>query len=84
MCACATDKCFFFLFDIYLNSEELSEFLFRSIMKNVHNVHELCQMTEEKLKSILGNASNANQLWEFIHSHKKLQSKGHVSKKGKA
>ena len=31
-------------------------------MKNVTNIQELCQLSEEKLASILGNTASAKQL----------------------
>ena len=44
-------------------------------MKNVTNIQELCQLSEEKLASILGNAASAKQLWEFIHTEGRKQTK---------
>ena len=41
-------------------------------MNKVKNIRELCQMSQEKLKEILGNAANAKLLWEFIHNNHKL------------
>ena len=49
--------------------------LFRFIMKNVTNIQELCQLSEEKLASILGNTASAKQLWEFIHTDGRKQTK---------
>ena len=42
-------------------------------MKNVTNIQELCQLSEEKLASTLGNTASAKQLWEFIHSDGRKQ-----------
>ncbi|XP_073228243.1 DNA repair endonuclease XPF-like [Porites lutea] len=47
----------------------------RFIMKNVTNIQELCQLSEEKLASILGNTASAKQLWEFIHTDGRKQTK---------
>ena len=41
-------------------------------MNKVKNIHELSQLSEERLKEILGNASNANVLWDFFHENHKL------------
>ena len=49
--------------------------LFRFIMKNVTNIQELCQLSEEKLASTLGNTASAKQLWEFIYSDDRKQTK---------
>ena len=39
------------------------------------NIQGLCQLSEEKLASILGNAASAKQLWEFIHTEGGKQTK---------
>ena len=53
-------------------------------MKNVTNIQELCQLSEEKLASILGNTASAKQLWEFIHTDGRKQTKAQqVSVKNK-
>ena len=44
-------------------------------MKNVTNIQELCQLSEEKLVSILGDTAIAKQLWEFIHTDSRKQTK---------
>ena len=44
-------------------------------MKNVTNIQELCELSEEKLACILGNTASAKQLWEFIHTDDKKQTK---------
>ena len=44
-------------------------------MKNVTNIQELCQLSEEKLVCILGNTASAKQLWEFIHTDDRKQTK---------
>lgn len=46
-------------------------------MNKVHSLSDLCTMTEENIASILGNKSNAKQLWQFLHlEHKQLEKKG--------
>ena len=45
-------------------------------MKNVTNIQELCQLSEEELASILGNTASAKQLWEFIHTGRQRKNKG--------
>ncbi|CAH3036481.1 unnamed protein product [Porites lobata] len=47
----------------------------RFIMKNVTNIQELCELSEEKLACILGNTASAKQLWEFIHTDGRKQTK---------
>ena len=44
-------------------------------MKNVRNIQELCELSEEKLECILGNTASAKQLWEFIHTDDREQTK---------
>ena len=44
-------------------------------MKNVTNIQELCQLSEEKLSSISGNTASAKQLREFIHIDDRKQTK---------
>ena len=44
-------------------------------MKNVTNIQELYQLSEEKLVCILGNTASAKQLWEFIHTDDREQTK---------
>lgn len=39
----------------------------RFLMNQVKNIAELATLSEEKLSTILGNASNAKQLYDFIH-----------------
>ncbi|XP_078519223.1 DNA repair endonuclease XPF isoform X2 [Lissotriton helveticus] len=39
----------------------------RSLMNQVKSIAELATLSEEKLSTILGNASNAKQLYDFIH-----------------
>ena len=44
-------------------------------MKNVTNIQELCELSEEKLACIFGNTASAKQLWEFIHTDGRKQTK---------
>ncbi|KAJ1097508.1 hypothetical protein NDU88_002626 [Pleurodeles waltl] len=39
----------------------------RSLMNQVKSIAELATLSEEKLSTILGNANNAKQLYDFIH-----------------
>ncbi|XP_078415233.1 DNA repair endonuclease XPF isoform X1 [Cetorhinus maximus] len=40
----------------------------RALMNQVRSIAELVTISQERLAEILGNANNAKQLWEFIHS----------------
>ncbi|XP_007950002.1 DNA repair endonuclease XPF [Orycteropus afer afer] len=40
----------------------------RSLMHHVKNIAELATLSQDKLTSILGNAANAKQLHDFIHT----------------
>ncbi|XP_066130910.1 DNA repair endonuclease XPF [Saccopteryx bilineata] len=40
----------------------------RSLMSHVKNIAELASLSQDRLGSILGNAANAKQLYDFIHS----------------
>eukprot|EP00061_Rhincodon_typus_P014017 g40774.t1 len=40
----------------------------RALMNHVRSIAELVTLSQERLAEILGNANNAKQLWEFIHS----------------
>ncbi|KAL4685343.1 hypothetical protein H8959_000940 [Pygathrix nigripes] len=40
----------------------------RSLMHHVKNIAELATLSQDKLTSILGNAANAKQLYDFIHT----------------
>ncbi|XP_032896201.1 DNA repair endonuclease XPF isoform X2 [Amblyraja radiata] len=40
----------------------------RALMNRVKNIAELVKLSQEQLADILGNANNAKQIWEFIHS----------------
>ncbi|XP_078274426.1 DNA repair endonuclease XPF [Rhinoraja longicauda] len=40
----------------------------RALMNRVKNIAELVKLSQEQLADILGNANNAKQMWEFIHS----------------
>ena len=42
-------------------------------MNKVKNIHELSELSEERLLEILGNAGNAKKLWEFFHDNHKLE-----------
>ena len=42
-------------------------FNFRSVMSKVKNVHELSQLSKDRLEKILGNSNYAKLLWEFFH-----------------
>ena len=52
-------------------------------MRNVANIQALFKMSQEKLVTILGNASSAKQLWEFIHTDCKTQEKTQTTLKSK-
>lgn len=52
-------------------------------MRNVANIQELFKLSQEKLTNILGNATSAKELWEFIHSDGKTQAKASTSFKNK-
>ncbi|KAK1344825.1 hypothetical protein QTO34_013527 [Cnephaeus nilssonii] len=53
----------------------------RSLMSHVKNIAELASLSQDKLTSILGNAANAKQLYDFIHtSYAEILSKGKVKK----
>ncbi|XP_045675527.1 DNA repair endonuclease XPF [Phyllostomus hastatus] len=53
----------------------------RSVMSHVKNIAELASLSQDKLASILGNAANAKQLYDFIHtSYTEILSKGKVKK----
>ena len=52
-------------------------------MRNVENIEELFTLSQERLATILGNAANAKQLWEFIHTDYKHRAKAQTSLKGK-
>ncbi|XP_067912356.1 DNA repair endonuclease XPF isoform X2 [Heterodontus francisci] len=40
----------------------------KALMNHVRSIAELVTVSQERLAEILGNANNAKQLWEFIHS----------------
>ncbi|XP_012502999.1 PREDICTED: DNA repair endonuclease XPF [Propithecus coquereli] len=53
----------------------------RSLMNHVKNIAELATLSQDKLTSILGNAANAKQLYDFIHtSYAEVVSKGKMKK----
>ncbi|XP_069342205.1 DNA repair endonuclease XPF [Eulemur rufifrons] len=53
----------------------------RSLMNHVKNIAELATVSQDKLTSILGNAANAKQLYDFIHtSYAEVVSKGKMKK----
>ena len=37
-------------------------------MRGVRDLHELFQISEEKLNSVLENTSSSKELWQFIHN----------------
>ncbi|XP_028403688.1 DNA repair endonuclease XPF-like isoform X1 [Dendronephthya gigantea] len=45
----------------------------KTVMNKVKNIHELSELSEERLQEILGNAVNAKKLWEFFHDNHKLE-----------
>ncbi|XP_076997871.1 DNA repair endonuclease XPF isoform X2 [Tamandua tetradactyla] len=53
----------------------------RSLMNHVENIAELATLSQDKLTSILGNAANAKQLYDFIHtSYAEAVSKGKMKR----
>lgn len=53
----------------------------RSLMSHVKNIAELAGLSQDELASILGNAANAKQLYDFIHtSYAEILSKGKMKK----
>ncbi|XP_004586829.2 DNA repair endonuclease XPF [Ochotona princeps] len=53
----------------------------RSLMNRVKNIAELASLSQEELTSILGNAANAKQLHDFMHtSYAEVASRGKVKK----
>ncbi|XP_037671182.1 DNA repair endonuclease XPF isoform X2 [Choloepus didactylus] len=53
----------------------------RSLMNHVKNLAELATLSQDKLTSVLGNAANAKQLYDFIHtSYAEVASKGKMKK----
>ena len=52
-------------------------------MRNVASIEKLFQFPEEELTNILGNATNAKLLWEFIHGDNKTQAKASTTFKSK-
>nr|XP_015094559.1 DNA repair endonuclease XPF [Vicugna pacos] len=53
----------------------------RSLMNHVKNIAELASLSQDKLASVLGNAANAKQLYDFIHtSYAEVVAKGRVKK----
>lgn len=56
---------------------------YRFVMRNVASIEELFKLSEEKLTNILGNATNAKLLWEFIHNDSKTQVKTLTTSKSK-
>lgn len=50
-------------------------------MNRVKNIAELATLSQEELTSILGNAANAKQLHDFMHtSYAEVASRGKVKK----
>ncbi|KAM6155601.1 DNA repair endonuclease XPF [Rhynchocyon petersi] len=53
----------------------------RSVMNHVKNIAELAALSQDKLTDLLGNAANAKQLYDFIHtSYAEVVSKGKMRK----
>ena len=52
-----------------------SAFFSDLLWKTWQTFKKLCQLSEEKLASILGNTASAKQLWEFIHTDGRKQTK---------
>ncbi|XP_004466678.1 DNA repair endonuclease XPF [Dasypus novemcinctus] len=53
----------------------------RSLMNHVKNIAELATLSQDKLTSILGNAANAKQLYDFIHTpYAEVVAKGKMKK----
>lgn len=53
----------------------------RSLMTNIKNIAELASLSLDKLVLLLGNAANARQLYDFIHtSYAEVISKGKMEK----
>ncbi|XP_003802775.1 DNA repair endonuclease XPF [Otolemur garnettii] len=53
----------------------------RSLMNHVKNIAELATLSQDKLSSVLGNAANAKQLYDFIHTpYADIVSKGKMRK----
>ena len=40
----------------------------KRIMSNVENLHDLCQMSEERLSEVLENSKAAKQVYEFLNA----------------
>ncbi|XP_030630064.1 DNA repair endonuclease XPF [Chanos chanos] len=55
-------------YDFLLRMPGLNAKNFRAIVKNVASLAELVTLSLEKLTEILGSASNARQLYEFLHN----------------
>ena len=66
------------------NSPTLNKyFSFRFVMKNVASIEKLFKLSEGELTTILGNATNAKLLWEFIHKDNTTQAKASTTFKSK-
>ena len=52
-----------------------SAFFSDLLWKTWQTFKKLCQLSEEKLASILGNTASAKQLWKFIHTDGRKQTK---------
>ncbi|XP_032248116.1 DNA repair endonuclease XPF isoform X1 [Halichoerus grypus] len=53
----------------------------RALMQHVRNIAELASLSQDKLAGLLGNAGNAKQLYDFIHtSYAEVASKGKLRK----
>lgn len=56
---------------------------YRFVMKNVASIEKLFKLSEGELTTILGNATNAKLLWEFIHKDNTTQAKASTTFKSK-
>lgn len=51
----------------------------RSLMSHVKSIAELASLPQNELAGVLGNAANAKQLYDFMHtSYAEVVSKGKV------
>ena len=57
---------------------------YRLIMNKVTDLHELSSLSLEKLTEILGNARNAETLWNFINTKDKVISQKETAGKSKS
>ncbi|XP_061764876.1 DNA repair endonuclease XPF isoform X2 [Nerophis ophidion] len=55
-------------YDFLLKMPGVSTKNFRSLIKNANSLADLAKLGQDKLAEILGNASNARLLYEFLHN----------------